>query len=644
MKPRYRIFHSTSGLVHGSLLTLCTASCPAENPSSCGYIGWGGSATESATESTTSVSATTSASLPTSPTGMDEGDLTTDDATSTTVATSVSDATTIEPTTDAETSQTGEVTATSTGEPTDPVGCETDTKNLSELLGIAEPIAAGQGIFVHPTKGDDTSDGGPATPKATLQGALAVVTPEHPFIFLCTINEDSPTESIPAADKPGLLDVTGSISIIGGMFCQNSEWKFPPDSGRRTRISGSVGVGLRVEPGITPARLAHLELNVSPSASLGEAQYGDTDQARLGGSAIGLIVKGGALDLLEVTVKTLDAGPGKDGNSLEGVGANVGTSLPAVQYKCCPKIGACALSPPDSPLCHTGQSPSRGGIGGMGGAVDVVGDAGFPGELVKDAGEGGMGGVQPGTCELNGIGAGENGSKGPALEVDGIWENVSSPFGALSIDGYTAQAGRDGFHGANGGGGGGGRGAKGPMNAPIICNGGFLYHTAFGGGGGGGGCGGRGGVGGGSGGSSIAIVSLGASVRILDSQLTAGNGGRGGNAGGRQLGAAGSPGHLGIKLGMEDAFNSCPGGKGGDGRDGRFAGAGMGGHSVAVAYLGAKPLLCGSSMNAITIGQAGEGGKAEAAAPAEVQELLAGHAGEQASILKFCPPAPEPCN
>jgi hypothetical protein len=64
----------------------------------------------------------------------------------------------------------------------------------------------------------------------------------------------------------------------------------------------------------------------------------------------------------------------------------------------------------------------------------------------------------------------------------------------------------------------------------------------------------------------------------------------------------------------------------------------MGGHSAAIAFAGQRPLMCGTTKNSITLGDAGQGGEPEAAVPIELADSLRGEPGCRASLLDFSQP------
>lgn len=601
-----------------SFVTLI-ASCPADNSGSCGYIGW---SEDGPSNGTTSNSSTTTT------------DVIAETATATTTEVGVPTSGEVPESTGtaAPTSSTATSESTETSEPAE---CD-ELMSLADIVGIPETIHAGdsaadKAVFVS-IHGHDGNDGGPSTPKFTLAaGVQSAQTMKRSLVLLCT---DSESEAISAGSTT--VSIPSGISIIGGFQCEpDHEWDFPA-SGSTTKVDGLTGVGLKFEPSQEPSVLAHLRLEVNALTSSGEALYGEDGSTRNGGSAVGIVVKERKLDVMEVRFTTRPGSPGKNGASLCGTDAGRGGFGPFFDgAKCCSKFQICQSNSgcfDCSHVCPNGTVAANFGFGGLGGvAPNGVGGAGSAGDTPPGGAQGGEGGFAnqiSDTCVFNGNG--ERGDDGPPAESDGVWDVKPIPFGSLSIDGFITTAGADGAHGNSGGGGGGGRGAH-ALAKPQSCNDPDIFIAAPGGNGGSGGCGGSGGIGGGSGGSSLGIISLDADVRIIDSQFTIDDGGHGGDSGCRQLGADGS-------LGASLENGACRGGDGGRGSDGGFAGGGMGGHSAAIAFAGQRPLMCGTTKNSITLGDAGQGGEPEAAVPIELADSLRGEPGCRASLLDFSQP------
>jgi hypothetical protein len=248
-------------------------------------------------------------------------------------------------------------------------------------------------------------------------------------------------------------------------------------------------------------------------------------------------------------------------------------------------------------LCDDGEMSvgGKGGDGtvmqGMNGEPGLTGTLGEPGLGEPSSGSGwacvpGAGFANPGSPGANGDpGAGAGAADLGTLDPD---------LGIVGANGTPGTAGKPGQ------GGGGGGGAKGLLN----CGGGQAGGGASGGSGGSGGCGGKPGQGGMAGGSSIALVSVDASVIVIDTTLRVGTGGRGGKGGDLQPGGSGGQPGLGGN-GFSGSNPACSGGMGGKGGNGGPGGGGRGGHALALAYKGSRPLDTGLLTFA---GTAGEGG------------------------------------
>ena len=183
-----------------------------------------------------------------------------------------------------------------------------------------------------------------------------------------------------------------------------------------------------------------------------------------------------------------------------------------------------------------------------------------------------MGGVPIGgavTCNAGGKGG--NGVGGFPLEGEPGKGATMETLGSLSATGFEGAPGAAGAPGMPGQGGGGGGGS------PKCAN---MNAGPSGGGGGAGGCGGAGGKGGYGGGASIAIASLGATLKLSEVALQVGAGPAGLELSGRRRagGVGGMPG-----TGSGTAL-ACAGGDGGAGAKGGTGGGGRGGHAVGIAY------------------------------------------------------------
>lgn len=437
------------------------------------------------------------------------------------------------------------------------------------------------GIFVR-SEGDNNNPGTPDLPVKTLKKAAELAVGKG-YVYACaqTFAEN--------------LTITTGLRLYGGLYCKitaddkNTEWVSNGVGGNPTALAPTSGIPLILTSGADGVHLSGFKF-VAP------------DGVAPGGSSIAVLAveaKG------EIVRSELIAGIGVAG--AEGSDASPSALAPNGGVG---GLACSALSVAGGVGGFTNDcTDSHGGMGGAGGTT--IGGAGSPGGPLS-GGAGGKGDPGGGwTCALNnGEGDGHKGDDGG----NGTSGKGGLSLGQLDAAGYHGADGDPGLHGTPGKGGGGGGGRSGPQ-----CN---LNKAGAGGGGGApGGCGGKGGDGGKAGGSSIALVSVGSSLKLADVTLTSGNGGNGGRGGLGQPGAkggTGGPGGAGTKPG-------CAGGDGGKGGDGGSGGGGRGGHSLGIAHAGTAPVLEGGT---IASGMAGLGGPGS-------DSNNAGVAGVAVKVQKF---------
>jgi hypothetical protein len=410
------------------------------------------------------------------------------------------------------------------------------------------------GIFVSVSKGDDGNTGTAKNkPVKTLSHAMSIANGKT--VYAC------------AELFPESVEAPEGVVIFGGLDC-SGDWSF--QLGQRTIVRGdddAIAVTLNGDAQI-------FDVDVAAGAALAK-----------GSSSIGLLARGGEVELTRSTVSAQDGAPGEDGQAQppvpNGDDGDGGTnSLPGCTSLTTIEGGAGGQRSCDGDSVNGG----RGGTG----TPDGSGLKGADGE------------PQPrGTAPTNGLGQkGQDGSSclaGNAGDDGGNGEagEGASGIGDLTTAGYVGPLAEGGkTNGQPGQGGGGGGGAKECMSATTMSG-------PSGGGGGSGGCGGKAGHAGGAAGSSIGIVSVNAKLVLTDVTIDVGQGGRGGKGGDGQSGG------LGGLPGAAGGNGACPGGTGGQGGRGGSGGGGLGGHSIGIAFKGGPaPSLDGS----ITISSPGAGG------------------------------------
>ncbi|MDO9022308.1 MAG: hypothetical protein Q8S73_06110 [Deltaproteobacteria bacterium] len=288
--------------------------------------------------------------------------------------------------------------------------------------------------------------------------------------------------------------------------------------------------------------------------------------------AVGVMIHGvsAGLELQLLTVQSAAATtPGATSYGVRVVGSSARVLL-----------SGCAITCGDGGSGSTGMAGATGEPGGVGGTAGrpTAGAAG----LSMCGGGGGAGGIGvSGSNDGNSGAAGQNnrlgfGAGGVAGRQGG---GCCADAGLVAQPGVAGTAGSVGTSGDNGI-------AAAMFGAVVAEDGTYVPTTATAGtdgsGGGGGGCGGAGGAGGASGGGSIAVLSVGSTVRVEGCRLTTGRGGVGGAGGAGGAGGGGGNGGA----GSGGSRTAGTGGAGGAGGAGGGGGGGAGGPSVCVYSMG----------------------------------------------------------
>jgi hypothetical protein len=413
------------------------------------------------------------------------------------------------------------------------------------------PVDDACGVFVSQSLGDDGNAGTKSAPFASLEAAIAASNGKP--VYVCGEAFHHP------------FYVNSPVTLYSGLDCTNG-WVYDATKRALGQVSDdqiALGVG-----------------SEAIGAKFYDFYFGTPGNGVPGHSSIGAIVRAGAT--VSFTRCYFSAGwahvPGFPGD-----------------------YGGPSEAPAD--LGETGGDAGITGVGsllgGGGGFNDVCsltgGKGGDGGDTSSDgldgtAGDGGNGGIKGMGDSGAGCTPGGAGDDGAA----GLSGAGSSSIGELPLNAQLGGDGADGVDGTPGRSGGGGGGSK--ATASV--------HGAGGGGGGAGGCGGRGGQGGKRGGSSIALVSIDATVTLIDCQLSSGQGADGGTGGDGQPGQPGGTGGI----GSAGVGAACDGGNGGKGGNGGNGGGGRGGHSLGIAFTGTMPVLDDATKNAIEFEAAGLGG------------------------------------
>jgi hypothetical protein len=470
----------------------------------------------------------------------------------------------------------------------DPIDCETalvncPTAGSSSSTGTGgNPACAGEpsdknvtdlcGVFAQADATGATEDGSKAHPYKSLQKAIDNAGGKR--VYACA-----------GAPFGEAVTLASGLEVFGGFDCVKG-WAWSQD--KRSALDGPADtVALTVQKGAAGAKIENFAITAASPSDL-----------KGGGSSIAVAMDDAAVELVRCDVKASDAANGPDGQTPGGT-ATKGTdgAMPdPMTMNACINAGSVAGGAAGMTTCDDGTT--AGGVGGKGGITTTnngdgqTGADGQPPDVVK--GKGGAGADALNDCADAGKGRnGTAGSAGPG----GV-----SP-GLLTLSGITSIDATDGKPGTKAQGGGGGGGAR----SGVFCAGSSDGNGACGGGGGAGGCGGKGGGGGKAGGSSIAIVSLGTKLTLVQVTLSVGKGGKGGVGSAGQSGGASGLGAVGgAASGTSPSKPGCQGGNGGLGGDGGPGGGGRGGYAIGIAYAKAPAII--PMVKTFTSGMAGSGG------------------------------------
>jgi len=454
------------------------------------------------------------------------------------------------------------------------------------------PVEDSCGVFVSELLGSNSNDGTKEAPLASITTAL-VLAGDRP-IYLCSETFTEP------------VVINTDAQIYGGLNCL-ADWDY--DSANKTVIEpdDAAVIPLRVQQG-----------TAMPAVSFEDVHFKAADATAAGQSSIAAMVGDAVVRMTRCTLEAGDPAAGDDG-ALHTTAAAVG--IPGIDGENGYNSNNYSGVPSPGAQTTNGSCPTTyGGMGGLGGN-NATGAAGQPGgPQLSGSGEGGPDVLTSGNQLCSDLTSwdpdGADGEPGTAGEG-------ATGIGAIDGGGYVGQNGSDGEVGSVAQGGGGGGGAQ-----SLQSNTTYKYGSA-GGSGGTGGCGGLGGHGGGFGGSSIALVSLGADVELINSELIAKNGGAGGAGSDGQLGGGGATGGSGGITGSAGQSIGCNGGQGGDGGAGGPGGGGQGGHSLGVAYTGTTVVITNTTVTLGTKGNGGSGGLGPGSA--------GGADGQAAEALAFEP-------
>jgi hypothetical protein len=436
-------------------------------------------------------------------------------------------------------------------------------------------ITDASGVFVATVAkgGSDTAGtGSMEQPFATMTRALANLG-TNPAIYVC---------------GGGYIDqvtVNTPLSIYGGLTCAGGKWGYL--AGAVAAVTGSsASFALQIAVTTGAVDLEDIEID-GATAAAGESSIAAWVKASSNVSLHRVKVVGG----------------------IGGAGANAGAATPNYTAATAPVGGAgtgdVALGTPilaalgGVNTCVDGTT-SHGGVGGGSyqSPYTIIGTSGLPSYGTPDpVTSTGAAAPQPTNLVCGTTFPGSDGEGGGTAGAD----SASAGEWSLSASAWIPSVSGKGANGGSGQGGGGGN----------VNNGDSSGNGA--GGGGSGGCGGAGGLGGTSGGASFGLLSIDSAVTLDQCTITSGLAGNGGNGSQGQAGqgpGAGGPGGW--------ADTTCYGAQGGYGQGGGGGAGGSAGASVALAYVGTKPVY-GSDTHIAAFGTAatpGAGGTAGASDPA----------------------------
>jgi hypothetical protein len=404
------------------------------------------------------------------------------------------------------------------------------------------------GVFASASKGSDaTGDGTMASPFATASHALTFAKAHGKRVFLC------------AETYAENLTLENGVSMFGGLDCSQPKWTV---SATRAHFAAPASPAARAD-------------NLTTTTTIEAVEIFAPDATTPSGSSIGLIAN--ASPALGLTNVWIQAGNAMDGTwGVEGAANGLNTAgAPSVNPVQCTNSVQCQAYAALRPQGGSSACGANGGSGGKGGAWQST--------------PCGQGFICPGVQsyywnQVFNAGAGDK-----LVPVDGKpgAPGASGALGTFSAAGYAAGNGVAGSSGTAGAGGSGGDGAQ-PNISPEAQNTGESYSGIQGPGGGAGGCGGNAGTAGTGGGASVALIAVASPLRLISSRLASANGGNGG------AGTFGSAATNGTQPGAHP-LGAPAGTRGGNGGEAGVSGAGAGGHSVAIAYQGALPLVDAAS-------------------------------------------------
>jgi len=415
----------------------------------------------------------------------------------------------------------------------------------------------------------ETGNGSQASPYGTVTEAVTSLG-QSTRIYICG-----------GETFEGSIDLPSNVSVYGGLDCAG--WSFKTTN-PKPEILGSAD---------TPA----ITIGGEGSGSLSFLRVRSPDAVAAGASSIAVLVS-----TAETTIQDCDLRAGAGATGVTGADEAQTNTLAGGDGS----DGSPALACSDG-ANNSGGPQAMNDCGAGGQSIGAQGGFSTPSQgtdgLIGQTGAAGQGGDgQPAAgmwdCAVGTGGGGNNGSAGSP-------GSPGSLKGTITSSGFVGHAGGAGGIGSPGQGGGGGGAAKGLTDCNGATAGSPPQSGASGGSGGAGGCGGNGASGGGGGGgASFALVSLNATVSLIDGALTVGAGGAGGPGGLGQPGADGGDGGAG---GNDPTLtDGCSGGDGGQGGHGGGGGGGRGGHAAALVFIGAAPAQSGTVT--FTAGSAGGGG------------------------------------
>ena len=431
------------------------------------------------------------------------------------------------------------------------------------------------GIFVQVDATAATEEGTQAAPYKSLQTAIDKAG-NSKRVYVCA------NATTPYAEA---VTVSAAVEVYGGFECDKG-WVFK--TATRSLLTGAAQqVTLTLTESAGGARIEGFKITSANATVKGESSVA---------VAVAAVVV--ALTLVACDLEAGEGAAGEDGASPMGAAMKGADAPMATSSNACVAPNQIVAGVAGTTTCSDGMT--AGGLGGTGGVTGMSNGDGQPGAAgtPMDMADG-LGGDGESASKCKDGQPGKDGDTG----APGVPN--SSP-GTLTLTGLQSIAAGDGKAGTRGHGGGGGGGAK----AGVFCKAGMATVDGVGASGGGGGagcCGGKGGGGGMAGGSSIALISLGTELQLMDVTLKAAKGGNGGSGTAGQKGGAVGVGVIGgASSGVASSNVGCLGGKGGEGGNGGPGGGGRGGHSIGLAVLGVPKMTASSSVP----GTSGDGGLA----------------------------------